>query len=219
MRGTHAHSWVLSFDSEAEAFRAWAETMPHQSLFLVDTFDTEVGVRNAIAIGRDLRRNGHDLQGIRLDSGDLAYLSNVARRRSTQAGFPEARIMASNDLDEETIESLRIQTRRLMSGGSDEAGHVGRAAGARRRLQARRDARGRRLMAARAQSSEQPDKTTVPGILSVRRYYDERGTAAGDAIVDELTDEARPLVIVHPTAPHRRKRLEGLPEQRSCCSR
>jgi nicotinate phosphoribosyltransferase len=122
--------------------------------------------------------------------------------------------VASNDLDEETIESLRIQdaavdvwgvgTKLVTSDGQPALGGVYKLAAMREP-----DGSWRHVL----KVSEQPDKTTVPGILSVRRYYDEHGTAAGDAIVDELTDEARPLVVVHPTAPHRRKRLEGLPEQ------
>jgi nicotinate phosphoribosyltransferase len=211
VRGTHAHSWVLSFDSEVEAFHAWAETMPNESVFLVDTYDSERGVDHAVGAGRELRADGHDLQGIRLDSGDLAYLSVEARRTLDAAGFQSSRIMASNDLDEETIESLRIQhaavdswgvgTRLVTADGQPALGGVYKLAAMRRP-----DGTWRHVL----KVSEQPDKTTVPGILSVRRYYDESGLAAGDAIVDELTDQARPLQIIHPSAPHRRKRLEDL---------
>jgi nicotinate phosphoribosyltransferase len=213
VRGTHAHSWVLSFDSEVEAFRVWSETMPNESVFLVDTFDTMQGVQHAIDAGRGLAAAGHDLQGIRLDSGDLAYLSVEARRALDAAGFPGAQIMASNDLDEETIESLRLQdaavdawgvgTRLVTADGQPALGGVYKLAAMRRD-----DGSWRHVL----KVSEQPDKTTVPGILSVRRFYNEQGRAAGDAIVDELTDEARPLLIIHPTTPHRRKRLDGLPE-------
>lgn len=214
VRGTHAHSWVLSFESEVEAFDAWADTMPNESVFLVDTFDTERGVQHAIETGRRLRAHGHDLQGIRLDSGDLAYLSIDARRGLDAAGFPKAQIVASNDLDEETIESLRIQnaavdvwgvgTRLVTADGQPALGGVYKLAAIRRD-----DGSWRHVL----KVSEQPDKTTVPGILSARRYYDENGLAAGDAIVDELTDEARPTVVIHPATPHRRKRLGDLPEQ------
>jgi nicotinate phosphoribosyltransferase len=213
VRGTHAHSWVLSFDSEVEAFRVWSETMPNESVFLVDTFETMRGVQHAIDAGRGLNAAGHDLQGIRLDSGDLAYLSVEARRALDGAGFPQAQIMASNDLDEETIESLRLQdaavdawgvgTRLVTADGQPALGGVYKLAAMRRD-----DGSWRHVL----KVSEQPDKTTVPGILSVRRYYNEQGRASGDAIVDELTDEARPLLIIHPTTPHRRKRLEGLAE-------
>jgi nicotinate phosphoribosyltransferase len=214
VRGTHAHSWVLSFDSEVEAYRAWAETMPHESVFLVDTYDTERGVQHAIDAGRALRREGHDLQGIRLDSGDLAYLSLEARGVLDEAGFPAAKIMASNDLDEVTIESLRLQhaaidvwgvgTKLVTSDGQPALGGVYKLAAMREP-----DGSWRPVL----KVSEQADKTTVAGILSVRRCYDDRGVAAGDAIVDELTPVAAPLQIIHPTAPHRRKRLDDLQEQ------
>src|SRR4029434_128136 len=109
IRGTHAHSWVMAFDTEEEAFRAYAAAMPNNAIFLVDTYDTLKGVDHAIEMGRWLRQQGHDLAGIRLDSGDLAWLSIEARRMLDEAGFPTATIVASNDLDEQTIESLKLQ--------------------------------------------------------------------------------------------------------------
>ncbi|MES2572953.1 MAG: nicotinate phosphoribosyltransferase, partial [Verrucomicrobiota bacterium] len=109
VRGTHAHSWVMSFDTEENAFRAYAEAMPNNAVFLVDTYDTIRGVQNAIRQGIALREKGHELAGIRLDSGDLAYLSIEARRMLDEAGFPNASIVASNDLDEHTIVSLKQQ--------------------------------------------------------------------------------------------------------------
>src|SRR6266850_4220053 len=93
VRGTHAHSWVMSFPSEPEAFAAFAATLPGNTIFLVDTYDTLTGVRNAIEIGRALRLQGHDLMGIRLDSGDLAYLSIQARRLLNEAGFEKTQIL------------------------------------------------------------------------------------------------------------------------------
>ncbi len=106
--GTHAHSWVMAFPSELEAFRAYARVFPDSSVLLVDTYDTLAsGVPNAIAIARELRETGHRLVGIRLDSGDLAYLSREARRKLDAAGFPDVKILASNELDEHVIESVR----------------------------------------------------------------------------------------------------------------
>src|SRR5437016_3987198 len=96
--GTHAHSWVMSFDSESEAFAAYAEAMPNNCIFLVDTYDSLEGVRRAVEIGKELRRKGHELAGIRLDSGDLAFLSIEARKILDAAGFNNAAIVASNDL-------------------------------------------------------------------------------------------------------------------------
>jgi nicotinate phosphoribosyltransferase len=109
VRGTHAHSWVLAFDSEPEAFAAYADALPNNCVFLVDTYDTLEGVRNAARAGEVLRARGHRLLGVRLDSGDLAYLSGEARRLLDEAGFPDARILASNDLDERLVASLKAQ--------------------------------------------------------------------------------------------------------------
>src|SRR5262245_61008563 len=109
VKGTHAHSWVMSFDSEAEAFAAYARAMPNNVVLLVDTYDTLEGVKRAVETGRALRAGGHELLGIRLDSGDLAYLSLEARRILDQAGFERTAIMASNDLDERVIASLKEQ--------------------------------------------------------------------------------------------------------------
>src|SRR5262245_40889894 len=107
--GTHAHSWVMSFESELEAFEGYAAVLPNNCVFLVDTYDTLEGVRRAIEVGRKLRGQGHEMVGIRLDSGDLAYLSIEARKLLDEAGFPQAKIVASNDLDERIIESLKQQ--------------------------------------------------------------------------------------------------------------
>ena len=109
VRGTHAHSWVMCFDDELEAFRAYAQAMPNNCVFLVDTYDTLNGVRHAIEVGREMRQQGHEMIGIRLDSGDLAWLSIAARRMLDEAGFPQATIVASNDLDEHLIASLKEQ--------------------------------------------------------------------------------------------------------------
>ncbi len=107
--GTHAHSWVMSFDSELDAFRAYADAMPNNCVFLVDTYDSLQGTRNAAAVGKELAAKGHKLVGIRLDSGDLAYLSIEARKILDEAGFPDAAIVASNELDEHVINSLKDQ--------------------------------------------------------------------------------------------------------------
>jgi len=108
VQGTHAHSWVLAFSDELTAFRAYAATFPDKSVLLVDTYDTLTsGIPNAITIARELRVSGHELRGIRLDSGDLAYLSREARRMLDDAGFSNVRIVASNELDEYVITSIR----------------------------------------------------------------------------------------------------------------
>ncbi|MBX2842333.1 MAG: nicotinate phosphoribosyltransferase, partial [Flammeovirgaceae bacterium] len=109
VKGTHAHSWVMSFDTEEEAFAAYAKAMPNNCVFLVDTFNTIEGVKKAIKEGLKLRERGYEMVGIRLDSGDLAYLSIEARKLLDNAGFKNAKIVASNDLDENIITSLKSQ--------------------------------------------------------------------------------------------------------------
>ncbi|MEO1715329.1 MAG: nicotinate phosphoribosyltransferase, partial [Bacteroidota bacterium] len=109
VKGTHAHSWVMSFPNEIEAFTAYAEGQPNNVILLVDTYDTIQGVKNAIQVGKDLEQQGQRLLGIRLDSGDLAKLSIEARRLLDDAGFTETKIVASNDLDEYRIAALKEQ--------------------------------------------------------------------------------------------------------------
>lgn len=108
LRGTHAHSWVQVYASELTAFRAYAKAFPDDTILLVDTYDTlKSGVPNAIIVAQELRAKGHDLRGIRLDSGDLAFLSRESRRMFDEAGFPAVKIVASNELDEFVIDSIR----------------------------------------------------------------------------------------------------------------
>lgn len=110
VRGTHAHSWVQAFSDELSAFRAYARNFPDSTILLVDTYDTLTsGLPHAITVARELRAQGHELRGIRLDSGDLAYLSRESRRMLDEAGFPLAKIVASNELDEQVIESIRAE--------------------------------------------------------------------------------------------------------------
>ncbi|MDF2647376.1 MAG: nicotinate phosphoribosyltransferase [Paenibacillus sp.] len=113
-KGTHAHAWVQAHDTEEEAFRAYAEALPEQVTLLVDTYDTlRSGVPNAIKTARLLQSHGKSMNAIRLDSGDLAYLSQQARRMLDEAGFPEVKIVASNDLDENIIEGLKAQDAKI----------------------------------------------------------------------------------------------------------
>ncbi|EFM40104.1 nicotinate phosphoribosyltransferase [[Eubacterium] yurii subsp. margaretiae ATCC 43715] len=108
--GTHAHSWVQSFDSELEAFRAYAKTYPTKTMLLLDTYDTlGSGIVNAITVFNELREQGYEPLGVRLDSGDLEFLSKEVRKRLDEAGFENVKITASNDLDENTITSLKNQ--------------------------------------------------------------------------------------------------------------
>lgn len=115
--GTHAHSWVMSFQSELMAFRAYAWAMPDNCIFLVDTYDVKQGVSNAITVGQELRAAGHKIIGIRLDSGNLAALSIMARQMLDEAGFQDAIIVASNDLDEYKIADLKRSGARIDAWG------------------------------------------------------------------------------------------------------
>ncbi|GDY14102.1 nicotinate phosphoribosyltransferase [Planctomycetota bacterium] len=207
VRGTHAHSWVMSFDDELEAFDAYAQAMPNNCVFLVDTYDTLAGVEHAIAAGRRLRERGHELVGIRLDSGDLAWLSIEARKRLDAAGFPKAVIVASNDLDERTIASIKDQ------GGTIAVWGVGTklvtaydqpALGGVYKLAAIREPGG--TWKPRVKLSEQAVKVSNPGIQNVRRFI-RGGEAIGDAIWDELHDLPKQWVLVDPNDPTRRKDL------------
>ena len=213
VRGTHAHSWVMSFDDEQAAFDAYADALPNNCVFLVDTYDTLDGVRHAIAAGERLRARGQRLLGIRLDSGDLAYLSREARRLLDDAGFADAAILASNDLDEHVVESLKLQGARIVVWGVGTrlvTAHDQPALGAVYKLTAMRDAEGGWVP--RVKVSEQSAKTTTPGVLQVRRYR-ARGAEgdefAGDMLVDELEppDAALPATMVDPADPTRRKRF------------
>lgn len=114
VKGTHAHSWVMAFADELSAFRAYAESFPDSSVLLVDTYDTLTsGLPNSLVVARELRAAGHELLGVRLDSGDLAYLSREARRMFDAAGFPDVKIVASNELDEHVIDSIRNEGGRI----------------------------------------------------------------------------------------------------------
>lgn len=194
VRGTHAHSWVMLFDSEMAAFEAYLRAMPHNVVLLVDTYDSLQGVRHAIAAGRLLREMGRDLTGIRLDSGDLAWLSIEARKMLDAAGFHKTGILASNELDEHVIESLKIQGAkitawgvgtRLVTGGDESAlGGVYKLTAVR--------APGARWTP-RIKLSEQSAKVSVPGVLQVRRFIQD-GLLAGDQIFDVEDPPSRTLV-------------------------
>ncbi|HYD42519.1 MAG TPA: nicotinate phosphoribosyltransferase [Anaeromyxobacter sp.] len=208
VKGTHAHSWVMLFDTEREAFETYAKALPNNCVFLVDTYDTLEGVRNAIEVGRWLRDHGHQLLGIRLDSGDLAWFSVEARKLLDAAGFPDAKILASNDLDEQTIESLKGQGATIAVWGVGTrlvTGHDHPALGGVYKLGAVR--RPGEPWKYRVKLSEQAAKTTTPGVLQVRRFE----TAAG-LVADGIFDESRgwpdgPRAIVDPLDFTRQKRI------------
>ena len=185
VRGTHAHSWVMFHGDELAAFRAYADALPGNCTFLVDTFDTLDGVRNAITVGHELREHGHELAGIRLDSGDLAHLSIEARKLLDAAGFPNAKIVASNDLDEHLITSLHDQGARIDTWGVGTklvTAYDQPALGGVYKLGASRDAAG--AWQDSIKLSEQPIKISNPGHLQVKRLRTADGMLAGDVIYD-----------------------------------
>ncbi len=210
VRGTHAHSWVMSFDSEEEAFETYAEVLPNNTVFLVDTFNTLEGVKKAIAVGHKLREKGYKLGGIRLDSGDLAYFSIEARKLLDNAGFHDANILASNDLDEHIIASLKTQGAKVNVWGVGTklvTAFDQPALGGVYKLAAIRNDNGQ--WDYKIKLSEQTIKISTPGIQQVRRYSDGRGFVA-DMIFDteNLADGANP-VIVDPVDYTKRKKLGG----------
>ncbi|MBI3271754.1 MAG: nicotinate phosphoribosyltransferase [Planctomycetes bacterium] len=208
VRGTHAHSWVMSFDDELESFRAYARAMPNNCVFLVDTYDTLEGVRRAVEVGKTLRAEGHELVGVRLDSGDLAYLSIEARKILDAGGFPKAAIIASNDLDERIIESLREQGARITVWGVGTklaTAYDQPALGGVYKLGAVRQPG--RPWKYRVKLSEQAVKVSNPGILQVRRYLGPDGAFVADAIFDEERRPAAGCTIVDPLDPTRRRVL------------
>lgn len=205
VKGTHAHSWVMSFDDEEESFSEYARAMPNNCLFLVDTYNTIEGVKKAIRVGLKLRVQGHELVGIRLDSGDLAYLSIEARKLLDAAGFPQAVICASNDLDEHIISSLKQQgaTITLWGVGTKLAtGYDQPALGGVYKLVALRENGGE--WQHKIKLSEQAIKITNPGKLQIRRFI-EQGEAVGDMLVDELSPKPDKRMIIDPGDGTRRK--------------
>jgi nicotinate phosphoribosyltransferase len=207
VRGTLAHSWVMSFDEEIEAFEQFAETMPNNCVFLVDTYDTVEGVRAAIGVGHRLRERGYEMIGVRLDSGDLAYLSVEARRLLDSAGFENAIIVASNDLDEYIIQDLKFQgaTIAVWGVGTKLAASFDQPAlGGVYKLGATRKEDGNWKPCVKL--SEQKVKTSIPGILQVRRYEDEFGCVA-DMIYDELTEMDGSMYVIDPNDATRKKKI------------
>ncbi|MFM2246339.1 MAG: hypothetical protein RL071_2413 [Pseudomonadota bacterium] len=187
VRGTHAHAWVMVFGDEPAAFRAYAEALPNNCVFLVDTYDTLDGVRNAIEVGRWLQARGQRLLGVRLDSGDLLGLAQGARALLDAAGFTDAAVIASNDLDEHEITRLRAAGAPIAVWGVGTrlaTGHDQPALGGVYKLGALRAADG--SWEDRVKLSEQPAKVSTPGLLRLRRRLDpETGLIDGDLIWDE----------------------------------
>lgn len=210
VRGTHAHSWIMAFDSEPEAFDAYIDLYPHNSVLLVDTYNTLEGVRNAIEAGRKLRKRGADLMGVRLDSGDLAYLSTKARQLLDENGFQNTRIVASNDLDERLIASLKSQGAPITTWGVGTklaTAYDEPALGGVYKLAAIENVDGETVE--RIKLSEQAGKTSLPGSLDIARLA-HGDVNVGDVIFDTLMEEPpgtdeKVITIISPEDPWKRK--------------
>jgi nicotinate phosphoribosyltransferase len=207
VRGTHAHSWVMSFDDEIEAFKAYAQAMPNNCIFLVDTYDTLEGVKKATEVGKWLRQQGHEMIGIRLDSGDLAYLSIEARKILDAEGFPNAKIIASNELDENIITSLKEQGAKIAIWGVGTkliTAYDQPALGGVYKLSAIREQLGEWKY--KVKLSEQAVKVSNPGILQVRRYKNGNEVIA-DLIYDYRLDLSKGCIMVDPLDMTRQRRI------------
>ena len=214
--GTHAHSWIMSFPDEYTAFRKYAELYPSACILLVDTYDTlKSGIPNAIRVFTEMRDAGIPLTyyGIRMDSGDLAYLSKQVRKMLDEAGFSDAVISASNDLDEYLIESLKLQGATISSWGVGTnliTSKDNPAFGGVYKLAAIRTADG--SFQPKIKLSENVEKVTNPGNKTFYRVYDKKtGKIKADLIClyDETFDESEDLKLFDPNAPWKKTRLPG----------
>lgn len=216
VKGTHAHSWIMSFPDEYTAFKTYADMYPSACILLVDTYDTlKSGVPNAIRVFTEMRQAGIPLTfyGIRLDSGDLAYLSKKARKMLDDAGFPDAVISASNDLDEFLIQSLKDQGAAITSWGvgthlitSKDCPSFGGVY----KLAAVMGKDGKFIP--KIKLSENSEKVTNPGNKTIYRIYEkETGKIKADLIclVDEQFDENEPMLLFDPNEPWKKTKLPG----------
>jgi nicotinate phosphoribosyltransferase len=207
VRGTHAHSWVQAFENEHAAFEAYGKAFPYDSVFLVDTYNTLDGVRHAIEVAQKLAPTGFRLGGIRLDSGDLTYLSIEARKLLDEAGFTDTNIVASNDLNESLVTSLKQEGAKINVWGVGTqlvTAYDQPALGGVYKMAALRQDDG--SWDYNLKLSEQLEKTSNPGIQQVRRFYDQNGF-----IADMIFNEAEPLpentLIVNPLDITQRKAI------------
>ncbi len=208
-RGTHAHSWVQSFTTELEAFRAYARTFPDDCVLLVDTYDVlKSGLPNAIQVAKELEQRGHRLAGIRIDSGDLAFLSQRAREMLDRAGLDYVKIIVSNELDEFIIADIADQGGKIDIWGVGTnlvtaGGEGGCALGGVYKMVEHNGKPKIKL-------SSNPEKMTNPGIKKVWRFYDDQGYMEADALAQASEDVSHPgILIIDPNNPLRRKKLNS----------
>ncbi len=206
VKGTHAHSWIMSFPDELTAFRTYAHLYPSACILLVDTYDTlNSGVPHAIQVFKEMRKEGIPLTfyGIRLDSGDLAYLSKQAKQMLDEAGFSDAVISASNDLDEELINSLKLQGAAINSWGVGTNLITAKdcpSFGGVYKLAAVKDEATEKFIP-KIKLSENAEKITNPGNKTIQRIYSrENGKIIADLIclADEKFDESNSLLLFDP---------------------
>lgn len=216
VKGTHAHSWIMSFPDEYTAFKVYADMYPGACILLVDTYDTlKSGVPNAIRVFTEMREAGIPLTfyGIRLDSGDLAYLSKKARKMLDEAGFTDAVISASNDLDEYLIDSLKVQGCKVTSWGVGTHMITSKnwpSFGGVYKLAAIMDKDGN--FVPKIKLSENSEKITNPGNKVIYRIYEkETGKIKADliALADEEFSEDEPLLLFDPLEPWKKTLLEA----------
>lgn len=205
--GTHSHSWVMVFPDELEAFQTYAENLPGNCVFLVDTYNSIKGVKKAIQVGKWLKEHGKKLNGIRLDSGDLAYLSIESRKLLDEAGFPDCKIVASNELDETVIHELKRQGAKIDIWGVGTNLVTGKeqpALDGVYKLSAIKDERDQWRYTLKL--SEQMLKVSNPGILQIRRFSRE-GEYIADAIFDINHPIGKECHMIDPLDPTREKIL------------
>ena len=186
VKGTHAHAWVMMFPSEIASFEAYANAMPNNCIFLVDTYDTIQGVKNAVIMGKKLEERGHKMVGVRLDSGDMAQLSIEARAILDQGGFPDAKIVASDSLDERKIADLKSRGAKIQVWGVGTNLVTAKdqpALGGVYKLAAVRPPNG--SWSYKVKLSNTPIKVSNPGCLQVYRYTHPDGSFMGDLLLDE----------------------------------
>jgi len=209
--GTHAHSWVMAFDDELEAFRAYARVFPNNCVLLIDTYDVRRGLENAIVVGLEMKARGEQLIGVRIDSGDLAWLAKMCRTRLDEAGLPDCGIVLSNDLDEHTIRSIRDEGAQVMSWGVGTklaTAYDQPTLGGVYKLSATQ-ANPQSAWSDCIKLTEQITKLTFPGVLGIRRYYHEDGHIAGDMVYDIHSSVNADEQIIDPADELRRKVLGG----------
>jgi nicotinate phosphoribosyltransferase len=208
-RGTHAHSWIQSFETEINAFRAYAALFPDECILLVDTYDTlKSGIPNAMQVGRELRDAGHRLAGIRIDSGDLTFLSKKARRALDAAGLDYVKIVASNDLDEYIIADVLAQGGKIdiWGVGTRLVTGAGEAGGALGGVYKMAEYNGR----PKIKISANLEKMTNPGVKKIARFYDMDGLMEADALAEDSEDiSTGEVLIVDPGNPLRRATIRS----------